>query len=86
MSAYAVDLFLHRLSVEPDFRQVAQDDIAAACQDAGLTAGEQRAIEQGDVRGLYESGVTAFLLHHLLRFGICGLTLPQFVRSIKQQG
>lgn len=86
MTAYDVDLFLHRLSVEPDFRQLARDDFARACADAGLEAAERRAIEEGDVRALYERGATAFLLHHLLRFEICGLTLPLFVRSIKQIG
>src|SRR3954462_8671472 len=74
MSAYAVSTFCHRLTVDPQHRHAAQNDLQAAMAPFDLTSLERQAIENGDVGYLYWLGVHPLLLVRLQIYGVAELT------------
>jgi hypothetical protein len=76
MSAYTVNKLCHRLFHDAAFRAAMKRDPATATADWPLTDAERKALLTGDVVPLYESGAHPFLLAHLARFELVGLTYP----------
>ena len=83
MSVYAINELCHRLVGEPSFRAAAKADPAKATHDAELTDAERAALLGGDVATLYRMGAHPFLLGHLARFGIAGLTQRAYNERIR---
>jgi Aromatic-ring-opening dioxygenase LigAB, LigA subunit len=84
MGSYEIDLFNHKLSVEPEFRAGILAGDEQAWQSVPLTPDERSALESVDVAWLYARGANDFLLHNLFRFGVGGVTIEDYVRGIKQ--
>ena len=84
MGSYEIDLFNHRLSVDPEFRAGILAGDERAWQSVPLTADERAALESGDIGWLYAHGANDFLLHNLFRFGVGGLAIEDYARGIKQ--
>jgi len=84
MGTYEIDLFNHKLSVDPEFRAgiLAHDE--SAWQSVPLTAEERSALESVDIAWLYAHGANDFLLHNLFRFGVGGVRIEDYVRGIRQ--
>lgn len=74
MSTFAVHKFVFKLRNDDVFRVHAQANPQAVLDQMGLTAAERSALEQGDVRTLYEMGGHAFLLLQLSTYNLFGLS------------
>lgn len=83
MGAYEIDLFNHNLSVDPEFRAGILAGDEQAWESVLLTAEERSALESADIAWLYAHGANDFLLHNILRFGVGGITIQDYVRGIK---
>ena len=83
MSIYAVNHACRELLRNPAFRQAMRDDPHAALAGLNLTNEERHAMATGDVTWLYRAGAHDFLLGHLMRFGIGGLTLPLYNQRMR---
>jgi hypothetical protein len=84
MGTYEIDLFNHKLSVDPEFRAGILAGDERAWQSVPLTADERRALESPDIAWLYAHGANNFLLHNLFRFGVGGVRIEDYVRGIRQ--
>jgi hypothetical protein len=85
MSIYTVNEICWRLVHEPAFRAALERDVATAIADEDLSPIERMALVAGDVVQLYQMGAHGFLLGHLARYRIAGLTVPLYnerMRSI----
>jgi hypothetical protein len=78
VSAFAVNEICYRLVHDPAFRDTMKADTPAAIASLELTDEERSALLAGDVGTLYRLGAHSFLLGHLCRYGIAGLTLPVY--------
>jgi hypothetical protein len=78
VSAFAVNEICYNLVHEPGFRAAMKADLATALEPLDLSAAERTALLAGDVGTLYRLGAHSFLLGHLCRYGIAGLTLPVY--------
>ena len=78
MSAFAVNEICYRLVHDPVFRADMKADPATAIAALDLNDAERTALLAGDVGTLYRLGAHSFLLGHLCRYGIAGLTLPVY--------
>jgi hypothetical protein len=83
MGAYEIDLFNHKLSVDPEFRAGILSGDEQAWGSVPLTADERSALESADIAWLYSRGANDFLLHNIFRFGVGGVTIDAYVRGIK---
>ena len=83
MSAYDLNLFLHRLSVDPQFRSGIAADDEATWASAKLSANERRACSNADIAWMYAHGANDFLLHNMFRFGIGGIDIDAYVAGIR---
>jgi len=83
MGAYELDLFLHRLSVEPAFRSGIAADDEATWASAKLAPDERRAFAGADIAWLYAHGANDFLLHNMFRFGVGGIEIDAYVAGIR---
>lgn len=85
MSRYEVNRFLHDLSVDETARAAAQRDPADALRAYDLDDEERALLLDGQVGQLHQRGVHSFLLHHLQRFGVGGMTLETYVQRIRHE-
>ena len=83
MSVYAIDKICYRALHDLAFREAVKRDPAAAIADLPLTGEERQALLAGDVAWLYERGVHPFLMGHLTRFGLFGLTVMTYSERIR---
>jgi hypothetical protein len=74
MTAYAINKVCWLVERDAEFRERARRDLPAALADFKLDAEERRALAEGDVAALFRRGGHPFLLQHLARHGIAGLT------------
>lgn len=82
MSAYQVNKLCHRLYHDAGFRDAITADPAKAIADWPLTAEERAALLSGDVKRLYESGAHPFLLSHISRWSLFGVTPAIYAERI----
>jgi hypothetical protein len=83
MSVFAIDKICHRALHDIPFREAVKRDPAAAIADLPLTDAERAALLTGDVAKLYEWGVHPFLMGHLTRFELFGLTVDIYSERIR---
>src|SRR5271169_271888 len=74
MNAYQVNKLCHRLYHDRSFRDAVKADPAKAIADWPLSAAERKALLEGDLKWLYEFGVHPFLLGHIPRWDLFGIT------------
>jgi len=83
MSAYQVNKLCHRLYHDKAFREAVKADPAKAIADCPLSDAERKAVLEGDVKRLYESGVHPFLLGHITRWDLFGVTAAIYAERMK---
>lgn len=83
MSVFAINKICHRVLHDVAFREAAKRNPVAAIADLPLTQEERQALLAGDVARLYEWGVNAFLMSHLTRFELFGLTATIYSERIR---
>jgi hypothetical protein len=82
VSRYAINEICYRCAHDRPFRAAMQADPAAAVADLDLSDEERRAVLAGDVGTLYLMGANTYLLFHLLRYQVLGLTLSSYQASL----
>jgi hypothetical protein len=82
VSRYAINEICYRCAHDKPFRAAMQADPQAAVAELDLTDEERRAVLAGDVGTLYLHGANTYLLFHLLRYKIVGLTLERYQASL----
>ena len=83
MSLYAIHKFLCQLRNDEAFRRATQADPQAALSGLRLTPQERDLLERGDVRGLYEMGVHAYLLQQLSSTELFGVDRQNYFPRIR---
>jgi hypothetical protein len=83
MSAYQVSKLCYRLHHDISFREAVKADPAKAIADWPLTDEERKALLEGNIKRLYEWGAHPFLLGHITRWGLFGITTASYAESIK---
>ena len=74
MSTYFVNAICNRTVHDPEFRAAMKADPAKAIDTYDLTDAERAALLGGEVGALAKMGAHTFLLGHLSRYGLVGLT------------
>jgi len=83
MSVYAVNELCYRVAHDPAYRQTVKDDPAGAVAALDLTDAERAALLDGQVGTLCLMGAHTFLLGHLNRYELFGLTLQLYNERIR---
>ena len=83
MSAYQVNKLCHRLYHDRPFREAVKADPAKAIADWPLSDAERKALLAGDIKRLYEWGTHPFLLGHITRWDLFGVTPARYAERIK---
>jgi Aromatic-ring-opening dioxygenase LigAB, LigA subunit len=83
VSLYSIHKFLCQLRNDEAFRRAAQADPQATLNALRLTPQERELLERGDVRGLYELGVHAYLLQQLSSAELFGVTRHNYFPRIR---
>jgi hypothetical protein len=78
MSVYAINEVCYKTVHDPDFRERLRADPGAALAPFDLTEAERTALLAGEVGTLYRMGAHSFLLGHLNRYQLLGLTVPVY--------
>jgi hypothetical protein len=74
MSVYNINAICYRTVHDRDFRAALKADPQRAIADYDLTPEERQALLDGQVGALAKMGAHTFLLGHLARYGLLGLT------------
>jgi hypothetical protein len=82
MSAYQINKLFHRLYHDRSFREAVQADPAKAIAGWPLSDAERNAILGGDIKRLYEWGAHPFLLGHITRWDLFGVTPAIYAERI----
>jgi hypothetical protein len=82
-SVYQVNKICYRAQHDPPFREALRDDPARATADLPLTDDERAALLAGDVARLHQLGAHDYLLGHLPRFQLLGLTRDTYTQRMK---
>jgi hypothetical protein len=87
MSIYAVNKVCRRVVAEPELRAQLESDPAAALRAARppLCDEEVALLLAGDIGRLSRLGASDFLLSHLARFQLLGMTLPGHGRKMREE-
>jgi hypothetical protein len=83
MSVYQINKLCHRLYHDQSFREAVKADPARAIADWPLSDAERQALLAGDVKRLYEWGAHPFLLGHINRWDLFGLTPAIYAARLK---
>jgi hypothetical protein len=83
MSAYQVNKLCHRLYHDRAFREAVKADPAKAIAGWPLSEAERKALLEGDIRQLYEAGAHPFLLGHITRWNLFGVTPAIYAERIR---
>ena len=83
MSAYQVNKLCHRLYHDRALRDAVKADPAKAIADWPLSDAERTALLNGDIKRLYESGAHPFLLGHITRWDLFGVTPAVYAERIR---
>ena len=83
MSAYQVNKLCYRLYHDSTFREAIKADPAKAIAGWPLSEDERKALLAGDVKSLYEWGAHPFLLGHISRWNLFGVTPAIYAERIK---
>ena len=83
MSVYALNKILYLLENDAAFRRRIKTNSEEAIGPFDLTPSELKALTSGDVAGLFNMGVHAFLLNHLQQHGLFGVTADNYLPRIR---
>jgi hypothetical protein len=83
MSVYQINKLCHRLYHDQSFRNAVKADPAKAIADWPLSEAERTALLTGDIKRLYEWGAHPFLLGHINRWDLFGLTPAIYAERIR---
>jgi hypothetical protein len=83
MSVYQLNKLFHRLYHDQTFREAVKADPAKAIADWPLSEVERNALLAGDVKRLYEWGTHAFLMGHITRWDLFGVTPAIYAERIR---
>jgi len=83
VSVYAINKICYRALHDPAFRDAVKRDAGAANAELARTGEERDALLAGDVAQLYEWGVHPFLMGHLTRYQLFGLTVTTYSERIR---
>lgn len=83
MTTYAINTICYRTQHDPVFREQMRTDPAGAIAPFRLSDEERTALLAGDVVALYRMGAHAFLLGHLQRFQLVGLTRESYQQRMR---
>jgi hypothetical protein len=83
MSVYQINKLCHRVYHDRTFREAVKADPAKAIADWPLSDEERGALLSGDIKRLYEWGAHPFLLGHINRWDLFGLTPAIYAERIK---
>jgi hypothetical protein len=84
MTIYAVNKLCYKTIHDPSFRALIRSDPRAAMDSLPLSEEEKALLLQGDVGELFRRGAHPFLLSHLSRFELFGLTVMKYSESIRR--
>jgi hypothetical protein len=82
MSTFAVNKLCRDASHDTAFRDALKRDPKSAMAPLALTDEERTALLAGDVKTLFERGAHPYLLSHLIRYELFGLTEPVYSERI----
>jgi hypothetical protein len=87
VSIYAVNKVCRRVVAEPELRAWLESDPEAALRGARppLSDEEVALLLAGDIGRLSRLGANNFLLSHLARFQLLGMTLPEHGRRMRAE-
>jgi hypothetical protein len=83
MSAYQINKLCHRLHHDRSFRDGLKADPAQALAEWPLSDEERQALLAGDIKRLYEWGTHPYLLGHLSRWSLFGVTPAVYAERIR---
>jgi hypothetical protein len=83
MSAYEINKLCWRAVHDPAFREALKRDPEEATAPLSLSTEERGALLAGEVGRLYELGANSFLLSHLPRYQLFGLTVPLYSERMR---
>jgi hypothetical protein len=83
MSTYQVNKLCHRLHHDRSFREAVQADPAKALAGWPLSDAERKALLAGDIKRLYEGGAHPYLLGHISRWSLFGVTPAVYAERIR---
>ena len=83
MSIYQVNKLCYRMQHDPPFREQVKQRPAEALATLPLTTEERDALLGGDVAKLHQLGAHDYLLGHLQRYQLFGLTRESYTRRMK---
>lgn len=86
MSVYYVHKIAHQVAKDPEFRERMKRDPEGAIAGYRLTDDERRALLAGDVGRLAQLGAHGYLLGHLARNEVLGLTMRNYPVRIHEPG
>jgi Aromatic-ring-opening dioxygenase LigAB, LigA subunit len=83
VSAYQINKLCYRAYHDKAFREAVKADPAKAIADWPLDDAERKALLGGDIKQLYEAGAHPFLLGHVTRWNLFGITPAAYAERIK---
>ncbi|MBI2357366.1 MAG: hypothetical protein HYV04_00345 [Deltaproteobacteria bacterium] len=83
MSIYLINKICYLAEHDPELREKLRRDPAAAIAGFELSEEERSAFLRGDVAKLHELGAHDYLLGHLRRYELLGLTREIYTRRMK---
>lgn len=84
MSIYIINKILYMTDNDPTFRERMKTDPEATVREFKLSPDEYEALTAGDVGRLYQMGVHTFLLNHLQRYKLFGVTTENYLARIRK--
>jgi hypothetical protein len=83
MSVYAVNKLCRDALQDLAFREALKTDPATAIAPLDLTDAERKALLAGDVARLYQMGCHPYLMGHLTRWNLFGLSVPVYSERMR---
>ncbi len=90
MSVYAINKLLYRVEREEAYRRRIHanlDEVLSevSLSEVSLSEEEREALTNGDLHKLFNMGVHPFLLNHMPRHGLFGVTRQNYLPRIRGQ-
>ena len=85
MSVYAINKLLYRVEREEAYRRRIHANPDEVLFEVSLSEQEREALTSGDLHKLFNMGVHPFLLNHMPRHGLFGVTRQNYLPRIRGQ-
>jgi hypothetical protein len=83
MSVYQINKLCHLLHHDKALREAVKADPVKALAEWPLSEAERKALMEGDIRRLYEWGTHPYLLGHISRWSLFGVTPAVYAERIR---